>query len=314
MGLSKDIRTRLHTYFKTRLGMWDYKGGWMKGTCPMCNKDKKYGVNLYSNRTNCFRCGYCKNPLQAVMEVEHFHTINEVFKFLGSLDSMALMEYQYEKLEETPVILPEGFKLMTLGNDSMGERARKYMSNRDFDLNQLTLKGVGYCGTGKYFGHIIMPFYINGELVYFNARRFIMTGSKYNNPGKDIFGIGKSQLIYNHDALLIYNSVFLVESVMNALTLGEKTIAIGGKKISPTQLSQVMKSPAKNIIIILDSDASREAIDQALKLTSHKKIKIVFMPEKKDVNDIGKDRTINRIYKTNYLNYNDILKLKHNRK
>lgn len=307
---SKKIVNRLNTYFHNRLGMVDYNRGWLKGDCPHCGKEQKFGVNLSSNRSNCFVCGTKKKPFTLLMMIENFVTKTEAMKFLMQFDESEVIEPLLELREEREVIIPESFKVLSLGDSQYGKSARGYMKSRGFDIDELSMSGWGYCSKGKYAGHIIMPFYNSGELFYFNARRFIGNGPKYNNPTAQDLGIGKSLVIYNIDALYKYDRVYIVESVMNAATLGDKAIAIGGKAISKHQLSLLIKSEVKEFVIILDSDATKEAVDQASKLANHKRVKIVHMPEEQDVNDIGKKRTMKRVMKSKWLTYNEILKLK----
>ena len=83
-----------------------------------------------------------------------------------------------------------------------------------------------------------------------------------------------------------------------------------GKAISRYQLNELIKSPVKRFIILLDPDAISYAIDLALKLVNFKKVKVVQLPEGKDVNDLNKKNTLNLVYKTRYQGYKDLIKLK----
>ena len=310
MKLGKNILYRLNTYFKTRMGMVDYNKGWLKGDCPDCGKEQKYGINLPSNRSNCFKCGYNRQPFNVMMDNERFTNKHEAMNFLMQFEEMGYVEPKVERSEEKPVLLPEGFKLILFGDSQWGKSARRYLSNRGFDINELAYSGWGYCTEGKHKGYIIIPFYKNGKLFYFNARLYMGSGPKYNNPKAEDFGIGKSKIIYNVDALKKYEKIYIVESAMNAQTLGDQAIALGGKAISSAQFSEIIKAPANKLVIILDSDATKEAVKQACDLSFHKNVKVIFMPDGKDVNDIGKKRTMKRVHKSKWLPYNEILKLK----
>ena len=311
MKLGKNILYRLNSYFKSRMGMVDYNRGWLKGDCPNCGKEQKYGINLQMNRSNCFKCGYNRQPYNVMMDNERFKNKHEALNFLMQFEELGYVEVQVDKLEEREVILPQGFKLILFGDSQWGKLARKYLTKRGFDINDLALSGWGYCTEGAHQGYIIIPFYKNGELFYFNARLYMGSGPKYNNPKSEDFGIGKGKIIYNVDALKKYDKVNIVESAMNAQTMGDETISLGGKAISSAQFSDIIKSQVSKFVIILDSDANKEAIKQACDLAFHKQVKIVFMPEGKDVNDIGRKRTLKRIHKSKWLSYNDILKLRH---
>lgn len=311
---NNEFRDKLYHYYKQRWGMFNYTRGWLKGNCPDCGK-LKFGVNLYHNTANCFSCGMKPRPLYYAMELEGFDTVGEIrdylSKFSGSLgDSYERVAREALVQIERNVSLPEGYKLITLGESSIGKRARAYMKDRGFKLTYLERAGVGYCDTGKYLGHIIIPYYIWGELIYFNARRFIGAGAKFNNPKEEEIGIGKNQVLYNQDALFTYTTVWLLESATNCLTMGDRATGLGGKTLSETQLSTIYRSPVKRLIIGLDRDAILWAIKLALKIVKQKKVKLIIFPDDRDVNDLGKKRTLEISKEFNYQSYSQLLSLK----
>lgn len=312
MSFNKNILSKLYTYFINRRRMKKAPNGWLVGDCPSCGREQKFGVSIQKNRTNCFVCGYNEKPFWVMLKLEGFSLYTEGVKFLSDVDSTEVSFDEKPLIEKQVkhIILPESFKNILFGDSFYSMLARRYVRRRGFNIDNVSLKGWGYCTKGNYAGYLIIPFYANNELIYFNARRIIESGPKFNNPDTENFNIGKNQIIYNLDALKLYNRVYIVESAMNAETLGNKALAIGGKSISQWQLSQFLKSQVKEFVIILDSDAKKEAIDQALKLVDHKKVKIVFMPEEKDVNDLGKIKTRRIIRKHDWLDFGKILKLK----
>jgi DNA primase len=311
MILGKNTKEKLYAYFKTRVGMVDYTRGWLKGTCPRCGKFK-FGVNISSNRANCFYCGPFQDPLTTVKELENFRTKQEVYNLLNNLGSVSgFVDYTPEIQYELGTSLPTSFTPLNLGDSQYGKSARNYMKRRGFDILDLTMAGFGYCTEGKYQGYIIMPFYQDNLVIYFHARLYMGDGPKFNNPPIEEVNVGKSLVIYNVDSLAIYNTIYVVESVLNARTLGDNAIAGGGKSFSNHQFSTILKSPVKNIIILLDPDALDKAFKMALLLVPHKKVKVVVLPEGEDVNSLGRKHTLNICRKTRYLNYNQILELKH---
>jgi len=312
--MNQVFKSKLFTYFNRKIGAVPYRHGWMKSRCPYCGRDKKFGVNISANRCNCFRCGEHPSLMQLVMYLEHVDTYTEAYKIINSMEysGYVFKEDPVEIKSKIPVYLPTGFKLITMGDSMVAQSARRYIAKRHFDLREAASMGWGYCDSGPLFGYIILPFNQMGELRYYNARLFIGSGPKYNNPDVSITGIGKSMILYNHDALFMYDMVYICEGVFNAATMGKNGIASGGKNISRYQINEIIKSPVKRVIILLDSDAKDKAIDLALKLVDHKKVKVIFMPEGKDVNDIGRKSTLRLVRSTRYQDYNELLKLKHN--
>lgn len=313
-NLNKNTKRKLTDYFMSRLGMFEYRRGWLKGDCPSCGKQFKFGVNISQNRTNCFYCKYNKRPFDVMMDIERITDYNEARLFLSKFDgrdfveSPTLIEEKFSAEENKT--LPDGFKLITDGKSQLARSARKYLEGRGFDIKELARSGWGYGTEGDYFGYIIIPFYQEGKMKYFITRAFMSNGPKFNNPKADDYGIGKSMLIYNVDCLQIYKTVYIVESVMNAKTLGDNAIAIDGKKISRYQLNVLIKSSVERFIIILDPDAYQEAIELAIDLFNYKMVKVVKLPDGVDVNDIGRKRTLHYVYKNRYLSYTDLIQKK----
>lgn len=303
------VQNKLHEYFEQR-GFRDYRNGWMKGDCPDCGKENKYGVHLEDDRTNCFSCGYRVRPLRALMALEGFNTLNQAYLFLRAFEGAEYIRREDPKIETRAAEFPPGYHLISLGDSEVAKLARNYMKKRGFSLNSLEMAGIGYCDEGEYFGCIIIPYYRLGKLVYYTGRRFInWVGEKFKNPRMEDFGVGKSTLIYNVDSLQMYKHIRVVESATNALTMRDRTIAIGGKAISDYQLNCLMKSPCTSISIILDPDAYSEAIALGLRIVNYKQIKVIKLPDGYDANDLGY-KEVRRIEKsTKYQTWGELYSL-----
>jgi hypothetical protein len=310
--LNQEAKNKLHGYAIKYLGLRPYVRGWLKGDCPDCGRENKFGLNLGMNRTNCFICGYHPSPIVMVVDKEGLSSISEAWAFLKTFEGLRYIEPTVEKVKAKPVHFPEGYTNIALGNSKMANIIRGYVERRGFDIAESALKGWGYCTSGEYLGYLILPFYTAGELTYFNGRRVVGTGPKYNNPKIDDFGVGKSLILYNADALALYDEVFLLEGVLNADTIGENGIATGGKNISDYQISLINKAPVKKVSIVLDPDAYEDSIKVALQMVFYKDVRLVTWEGNQDVNDLGREEAMKRIESKPWLSYNDLLKLKHN--
>lgn len=246
------------------------------------------------------------------MDIEHFTEYSELLQLLnnGDYGELTFKEDKVEIQGRRELFLPEGFRNISKGESQLARSMRSYIKKRGFSIERLSKQGVGYCDTGQYFGYLIIPYTYQGVLRYYNARLVIGNGPRYRNPDKDISGLGKEFIIFNHDALEMYDSVYICEGAFNAMTLGDRAIALQGKHISRYQLNELIKSPVKRFILLLDSDAKDKAIDLALKLVAYKKVKVVFPPDGKDVNDLGVKNTLKLVYGIRYQGYNDLIKLK----
>lgn len=306
------MRQRLYSYALKTLKLSEYRRGWLKGVCPDCGRQDKFGFNISQNRTNCFVCGYHPSPIRLVMEIEGLSSYIEVKKFLGAYEGRTYLEPVIERIERIDTVLPDGYRNLMVGHRRLAKVARYYVEKRGFDPEEMALKGWGYGTMGEYWGYIIIPFYVGGKLIYYNARRYMGSGPKYRNPKIEDFGLGKSLIMYNSDALGMYETIYLVEGAINAETLGDQAVATGGKKISHYQVSMIQKSDVKDIIVLLDPDAMMDAIKVGMELVYHKRIKVIMLPDDSDVNDLGLKRTLKIVDNSNWLSYNKLLKQHHN--
>lgn len=302
-----DFKNKLYGYFTQRMGMEDYTRGWLKGDCPACGKTFKFGVQIARNKTNCFVCGYNDKPLEVIMEQEDLKDIHEVRKYLKTFEGATYLELPTELREELPEVnLPEGYQLVGISNNRTSQIITGYLKKRGFNIHKLMALGWGYTVVGSHKMRIIIPYYQAGKLIYYNARQFIDVGPKFLNPSEEQIGIGKSLILYNVDALALYNKVYLVESATNAATMGLNGVALGGKILSNYQLSTIINSPVEKIVVILDPDAKKEALKACLKLVNYKKVKVLIWDGEKDVNDLGRDWVKKLEKKTPWHTYQDI--------
>jgi DNA primase len=250
------------------------------------------------------------------MDIEGFTEYHELISFLnnGQFDELQFKEEKIELAESKPIYLPEGFRNISLGNSQLAKSIRGYVKKRGFSVDQFSRYGIGYGTMGETYGYLIIPFYYHGQLKYYNARNVIGKGPRYNNPDKDITGLGKQFIIFNHDALEMYRSVFVCEGALNALTMGDRGIATMGKAISKYQVNELLKSQCERYIILLDPDAKEYAINLALKLVAYKKVKVVFLPEGKDCNDLGKSAVMRLVYSTRYQSYQELIAIRNSLK
>lgn len=167
MKITNKFKSQLKTYFIKRLGAFEYRRGWMKlPVCPYCHRELKMGVNLSMYRTNCFRCNEHPNPSQLVMDIEGFETYHELINFLnsGKFDELEFHEEKVELAEAKPLYLPEGFRILNIGQSQVAKSIRGYVKSRGFVISELSKHGVGYATKGAYFGYLIIPFITEDNL------------------------------------------------------------------------------------------------------------------------------------------------------
>lgn len=285
-------------YLKKKIGAFDYKRGWLKSDCPFCGGSYKFGYHPGKDLANCFRCPYVSKGVFLVKELEKFHTVGEVYSFLKTQDfsDISLIvrpQQEVSKPEENVRVLPEGFKLLfkrSRKSFKVKSSVEHYLTvDRGLSERILRKAKVGFCTKGPFEGFIIFPVIEKVKVIYFQGRNFQGDYPKFKNPPEEDLGVTKSNLLYNRILLKKASKVYIVESIINVLTLDFQAVAGFGKTFNRKIISELIQSPVKEFIIALDPDAVKWAITLGLALVEYKEVKILEFPEGKDVNDVGKD-------------------------
>jgi DNA primase len=312
------IRGKLYNYFKAQFNLKKSTKGFIRGNCPVCLGNNTFGVNVFRNRVNCFRCGIKTTPIAFIRDQQGLDRNLEAYEYIQKLDLSDYMPLEKEEIivrtkSKTSITLPESFVSVALAQGIIGKAVVATLKRRGFKPFELALRGVGYCTKGEFAGYIIIPYFDKGRLIYYTARRFMGIGPKFKNIQEEEAGIGKNYILYNKDSLYIYKKIYIVESITNAWTLGDNAVVLAGKTMSSYQFNTIIKAPCKSIVIALDPDALDNAIGMALKFVDFKRVKILILPEGKDVNDLGKQAVKAIEKEAKYLSYSDIISLKNER-
>lgn len=307
------IRNKVFGYITQKLGAFEYRRGWFKLDCPLCKGPGKMGIHLTKDWVHCFKCGHASRFIPFLQQIEDL----EQPQALAVLRDYSLSEYLPKKepiVERTEVTLPESFKLIIFARTRFGKMAQSYLRKRGLDLLTLAKNKIGYCDRGPFKGYIIFPYFDReGKLTYFQTRRFFGKGPKFKNPKVEDFGVSRTTILYNEQALYQYPEVFVFESVINCLTVGDNSIGLSGKYLSKYNLTKILQSPVKELIIGLDSDAYEEAIKIGFTLLNHKKVRIIKFPEGKDANDLGREEVLRLKKASRILDRKELMRLKYHK-
>jgi hypothetical protein len=196
--------------------------------------------------------------------------------------------------EETEVKLPEEFELLKDLENPIRESVCSYLASRGLNKKLLDMMQVGYCRSGRSWGYIIFPvFNAEGEVVWWQGRRYKKREPKFYNPKASY----KSELVYCVGVARRPKKIILVESIINALTIGSfehskrLVFAIFGKSLSDAQLHRILvyEKCLEGVVVALDRDAWPESVKIADRLAGILPIvKIAKFPPDVDINDVGR--------------------------
>lgn len=317
MGFYVIDTRKAYTYFKTNFGLKASTKGWHLCKCPFCNEvqdRKKFAIHFGYQWAKCWICGYHEDIVTFVVDYEGV-TPQQAKQILQEQEVTKVtfdIEFESDNYIKSEVELPIGFTPIGMGEGALGVRAREYLKSRGFNIKQLDREGFGYCNAyadredDNYFGYIIIPFKVMGKLVYYIGRDFIGNFLRYKNPAREKFGIGKSEVLFNQDALEMYDEAFLMEGWSDAKTWGEQGLAYLGSKLSKEQSRIILESDCRRLVFVPDAGVDgqgksfyEKGLEMASDFVNHKEVMVldlnVLGPDV-DVNSIGKDAVM-ELYK-----------------
>lgn len=263
-----------------------------KAPCPKClHKGETFSWNTSKGVGCCFNAAcdfYYKRGGVRINRLLAFFNVSGVKIYVPEV---------IEASKEADLELPEGFKPIRDLPGRSKYQLIDYFESRGISKELVYRARVGYCNSGKMWGYIIFPVFDNGEVYWWQGRRFKDRTPKFYNPKSS----HKSELVYRLDgAARKPKRIILVESIFNALTLStpshdnpQDDLVLGmlGKSLSDIQLDKILayEKYCTKIIIALDPDAITDAADIAEKFEGIiPKVKIARFPEDQDVNSVGR--------------------------
>lgn len=310
---------KAYTYFNNEFGLKRSTNGWYSSHCPICDKSNKRYTHFHYGVTKCYTCDPDEGKAQGVIYFLMYYLSVSYLKAKEILE-----EYEESDLEFTVLVdytgnapiatvnLPENYKPILSGENMLATRARNYLVSRKLDLEYADSIGIGYVDKRDsdfkkdFFGYLVIPFKRGGVLYYYQTRAFLGQELRYKNPNVDNLGIGKSEIIFNQDALNLHKKVFLFEGVFDALTLKDNATAILGKSLSSFQKELIIKSHCKEVIIGMDEGCIDEAKQIGIDLIDYKKVKILDFVGG-DPNELGMEHVLELAEKTPYSDLADLL-------
>lgn len=237
------------------------RGDYFKVICPSCGHKEAF---VYKNNRviACSRknkCGYVRDVIEYAKEEGKLR--KDVFKAM-----IPQVEKKEEIKEKTLLELPEGLSFFSdKGNGVMYKKAYRYLVNRGIPVASIEQLGYVYDPSRDFALGIFIPFYEDGQLVYYILRNADGESKlRYDNP-RDIKG---SEFIYNYDRMKENGTVCITEGVFDAISIENYVgTAMLTTSISREQVSKLYDKAPSRIIYIPDNDEAGERfIDKNINL------------------------------------------------
>ena len=273
--------------------------------CPFCSHYKqKLQVNLVNQKWHCWVCDSKGRTLKQL-----FYKLNATpNQFIELTDIVGESYYYTEKSDTVEVIsLPKEYIPLwkNEGNRIIRKHALLYLKKRNITNKDIIKYEIGYCEDGLYRNRIIIPSYDNmNKLNYFIARNFYKGGMKYKNPP-----VSKNVIMFeNH---INWNlPIVICEGAFDAITIKRNVIPILGKTLPETLLEKMVYGGTNKVIIILDTDARKDALKITEKLARYSIDSCLVKLMDKDPSEEGFDNMINYINNAKNIDLFSTIKMK----
>ena len=262
--------------------------------CPVCSDIK--GLDMGDGKGN--------------LEVNYFHHVykcwacSETYRTHGTLNKLIrkygnrnhLKQYKLvipqekqrlpNEVEHSIDGLPKEFTPLSIERDSSDYlKALTYLKKRNINIDLIKKYNLGYATTGDYRGRIIFPSYgEDGEINYYLGRSYEKyTKLKYKNPE-----VSKMEIIFNVGKINWDSNIYLVEGVFDHIAI-PNSIPMLGKVLNDKLYTKLVENAECKVIIVLDSDAEKDAINLYRRLNStslRNRVYIIYMPERFDIADV----------------------------
>ena len=207
------------------------------------------------------------------------------------------------------VVLPEEFNPMFKPVNSLEYKdAMIYLKSRGILYEDVLRYNIGYCETGPYAHHIIIPSYdANARLNFFMGRRYYQMAEtiphkKPDDASMDIIGF---ELFVNWNEPLN-----LCEGFFDAIAIRNNAIPLFGKYPSKKLQEAMIVNKVKRVNMVLDNDAMSDAVKNC-QLINRLGIEVsVVKLNGKDPSKLGFEKVHELIQNAKPFGFDDLLEYK----
>lgn len=272
----------------------DFKAG-ASGSCYSLFRDM---LNLRSNKevVNYLMKNYGNGQTLDINKEKDIKTGSNTIEIFKEVDK-PIFFYQKEKIGD------------------FGKKCLKYLLSRKVPIEYIKKLGYVYDQNSKFNKRIILPYFEDNRMVYFQARSIDKNNPlRYLNPA----GLDTKNFVFNYDSLND-ESLIICEGIFDAMSIDpneQVATCMCSGDLSSKQLTKIFnKAKPKKIIYVPDQDETglkkmEENIKRIYTYADYNpKVLIFTLPEGcKDLNDMLVNTGKNYILEKDCINYNEYKK------
>lgn len=256
----------------------------MRFESPFCggnDPNKHLYVNVVKGKWIDFKSGQAGSVtyLHFLLGVEADQRMAAPLDTLGNLKDLLDAIDKPETFVRETAELPEWFKAIDAGST-----VHQYLRGRGVDDSDISFYGLGE-GSGEFRDWVVLPsFGSGGECEYWVSRD---TAKKtYRNPTVD----RRYHVCFLDKALeQDTGQIVVCEGIFSAIAAGRDAVATLGKLVTNAQINVMWEAGVRNVVLALDGDAWKEALDTAERMVRiGMDVKVLPLPTDQDPADMGR--------------------------
>jgi hypothetical protein len=270
----------MSNYIFKNLGKFYKRKQWYNFRCPYHRGSSlNFGVNFVSGVCSCFACGKSIKIYELIRDlkegiVEGFYDYSPAEiptngQIYGEDVSSLSGSIYKDKLEECNRYFTNNYTHIKDYPESIHSgKIRDYLLNRGVDIDKFDVGVLNGLETRCTF-----PIRLNGLVITYQARSISKSPKlKTINPNIDYGWANKNKVLWGYDQIKDNSTVIITEGIFDAISCiqatGIDTVPLLGSNISIEQI-RLLKRKAGNIIVFLDSEARRSALDVCERLSDN---------------------------------------------
>jgi DNA primase len=219
----------------------------------------KFNVNTVKGVCHDWRPGHQQHDGSFIRFVQKYKNISfyeAIQEICGQDVDLKSILHPHSEVSDEPeddvipdVSMPPGSKSFRDNNTSskIQKIALSYLESRGITLGIACKHDLHYGGDRIYF-----PYYEYGIQVYWQSRS--IHSKTFEFPDLKTAGIGKESFLYGFDNAEPSQSVFIVESIFNAMTIGDGAVSSGGASMGLPQAKKVRALGPDCVVLAPDRD------------------------------------------------------------
>lgn len=306
-------------------------------TCPRCDKPKLWVLTVDRDdvRAPAWRCfsSECSDAgrtalslVRRLEECDMFRALEQIARYArGNQPLVDLRRLVEDRLsgsvevwseDDSRVPLPDEF--IPVRVDLRRRDLPPYFAERGIGPKKAVRYGIGWCESGYFRNRMVVPVTSGGEVAFFVARYMKKRPPLCKAPDlpckrcggtdehkrikKTLYpkGAKPGRYLFNYERARHCQTIRIVEGALDAVHVGRSAVATFGTSLSQYQLELLMRTAAREIVIIWDRDPDAEpgasgyekALALADRLADLWRVRVVKLPDARDPDEHTRESLI----------------------